>query len=643
MADFNRYRRLVVHAALVVIPSAQALAALDQLAMSDSPTLNSRLLDWSNDTSGNRALPPQNASPSVVPRSSARTAPAVPLSPALSTVQAASQGAPGGAQDELRARAREERSPTAATVAPSSVRSRSSETDPIPPATVPVSAPAAAPVVTSVATPVAASVVVPAPPAESTLARGPASTSTSAARPSDRRGAVNEQSHSEDIRRWARGLKGSAPGSRTTSSGIATPVENSASASDAIGLTRAVENAVQTHPSVRQAIGFLGQSNEFIDVAKAGYYPQIQGGVRSEYDNSQSNPYDRSMVQKAVVSASQMLYDFGKVSSAVEEAQAQRAASSARVLLSIDQLTRETTYAFIEAQRYRALADIARKQVERVSAIADLARKRRALGASTYSDETQAQSREASARATLLEMESQAQTWLQNLAYLSGLAQVKAVQTAIPDAFEIACVPTTPTWGLLPELLVAEAERAQALAALEGAGAQTLPTLSIEGSVGRALNASTQSGRRDDAMAMLNFSMPFYQGGSLGAQKRAAQSVLGAADAATNNARLTASRGLIEARNRAQGFQQRIGTLSERIETIMLTRDLYREQYLNLGTRSLLDLLNAEQEFHQSLFENTNNIHDMRRMQTDCLYSSGHIRKAFELDTVGMTGANLTP
>lgn len=600
MEDFNRYRQVVVCVALVVIPSAQALAASDPFATSDFPALNIRLLDWSNsDITPTGVRPAQTASPrSVVPVNSARTAPGVPVRPSLSTVRGASHDARNDTSDDRRASSGEQRSPAA-------------------PVTAPVAAPVAAPV--------------------------PASASAGAARPADRHSTTLEASHSEDFRRWARGLRNSALGPSRTSAGLPPSLGNQAGTEDALGLTRAVENAVQTHPSVRQAIGFLGQSNEFIDVAKAGYYPQIQGGVRSEYDISQSNPHDRSMIQKAVVSASQVIYDFGKVSSAVGEAQAQCAASCARVLLSIDQLIRETSYAFIEAQRYRALANIAKKQVERVSVIADLARKRRALGASTYSDETQAHSREASARATSLEMESQAQTWLQNLAYISGLADVKAVNPAIPDVFEIACVPTTPTWGLLPKLLVAEAERAQALAALEGAGAQTLPTLSIEGTVGRALNTSTQSGRRDDAMAMLNFSMPFYQGGSLGAQKRAAKSVLGAADAATNDARLNASRGLIEARNRAQGFQQRIGTLSERIETILLTRDLYREQYLNLGTRSLLDLLNAEQEFHQSLFENTNNIHDMRRMQTDCLYRSGHIRQAFELDTVGMVGANLKP
>src|SRR5690625_6430528 len=103
------------------------------------------------------------------------------------------------------------------------------------------------------------------------------------------------------------------------------------------------------------------------------------------------------------------------------------------------------------------------------------------------------------------------------------------------------------------------------------------------------------------------------------AQKRADAHALNAAGAAGNHARLTVSQGLLEAQSRARGYRQRIGLLAQRINSIQMTRDLYQEQYLELGTRSLLDLLNAEQEYHQANLEKTNNEHDMRRMQIDCL------------------------
>src|SRR5690606_7567100 len=143
------------------------------------------------------------------------------------------------------------------------------------------------------------------------------------------------------------------------------------------------------------------------------------------------------------------------------------------------------------------------------------------------------------------------------------------------------------------------------------ASAQTLPTLSLEGTAARALNAETHSGRKNDLTAMLNLSMPFYQGGGLRAQKRAASHALSAASEAINNVRLTAGQSLAEARNQAAGFQQRTNLLSERVDSIELTRDLYQDQYLELGTRTLLDLLNAEQEYQQSRITQANNRYDL--------------------------------
>lgn len=412
---------------------------------------------------------------------------------------------------------------------------------------------------------------------------------------------------------------------------------------DELDLVRAVSSAVSTHPSIRQATDMLFRSEESIRVAKAGYYPKIQGGLSTEHNNRDFDRYDERTLHRWTISASQMLYDFGEVASAVSGAEAARAAARGRVLLSIDQVARETSYAFIELQRYQALRAIAEDQVTGVAAIADLARERRVKGASTLSDELQAQSREEAARATLLDMQAQVERWRHSVLYLTGLDSLETLSTDMPDSFQLACRGDVPAWGLLPEVLVAEAEQAVAVAELEEISAQAWPTISLEVSAGRAINATPRTGSRNDASVMLNMSMPFYQGGSMQAQKRAAAHALNAAGAAGNHARLTASQGLLEAQSRERGYRQRIALLAQRINSIQMTRDLYQEQYLELGTRSLLDLLNAEQEYHQANLEKTNNEHDMRRMQVDCLYNAGQIRNALDLNGTVIAGVEVMP
>ena len=71
------------------------------------------------------------------------------------------------------------------------------------------------------------------------------------------------------------------------------------------------------------------------------------------------------------------------------------------------------------------------------------------------------------------------------------------------------------------------------------------------------------------------------------------------------------------------------------------TGKLYRMQYLQMGTRTLVDLLNAEQEFQQVRFEAVNSAHDLRRLQLDCLYNSVRTRAAFHLSGTVVRGVTL--
>lgn len=405
----------------------------------------------------------------------------------------------------------------------------------------------------------------------------------------------------------------------------------------------AVARAVSTHPNVQHAVSALSEAGEAINVARAGYYPQLRGGLSTEYNDGRVGNYDKKNVQRFTLSATQMLYDFGKVSSNVDRSEAERIAARARVLQSIDQVSRETALAFVEMLRYRALQGIAEEQIRGVTAIADLARERREMGASTLSDEMQAQAREEAAKAMLFDMQAQFERWQANLRHLTGGAPVDTVETAVPAWLQEACHAPQPDWNMVPALLVAEAQRVAAAAALDGASAASYPTLALEGSAGRALNARTTDGDRNEFSIMLNVSMPFYQGGALQAQKRAASHAVATADSAVRNAKLEVELGLSEARTRSQGFMQRTRMLEDRTSSILLTRDLYRQQYLDLGTRSLLDLLNAEQEYHQARIEHNNNQNDMHRMQIECLYSTGRLREAFDLDGSVIAGVEIQP
>src|SRR5690606_1294210 len=130
-------------------------------------------------------------------------------------------------------------------------------------------------------------------------------------------------------------------------------------------LESAVQDAVGWHPSVDRAIAALSAVGQEIEEAKAGYDPQIIRGIGP----SLAGRSGTSWRPRATLSGTQMLYDFGKVRSSVDGATAGERISRAELLLAVDGLARNTSFAVIEVQRYHALLAVAQDQLESLNAI----------------------------------------------------------------------------------------------------------------------------------------------------------------------------------------------------------------------------------------------------------------------------------
>lgn len=385
--------------------------------------------------------------------------------------------------------------------------------------------------------------------------------------------------------------------------------------------------AVDWHPAINQELGRILQEGEQIRVAKAAYLPQVQGGISTQFHSNTEGGATRRQVQMLNLSVSQMLYDFGKVSSSVGVAQAGELVAQAGLLSMVDEVARDTAGTVVDALRYAQLLRVAREQVDGVAAIAALARRRNELGASNQSDAVQAQARLAAARAAVLSMETERARWLSNLQSLTGLREPPEIDEELPLAMGRSCMTAKPQWDSIPAMLEARAERLRARAEQDLARANGLPTLSLKGQSNRALNSMPASYNGDGVTVALEVSAPLYQGGATVAQRRAATYATGAADAAMEKVRVKTERQLYETVTRALSGNEREDILLERERSTRQTRDLYRKQYLDLGTRSLLDLLNAEQELHQARMETINHRFDMSLLQLDCLQLSGGLRR----------------
>lgn len=393
----------------------------------------------------------------------------------------------------------------------------------------------------------------------------------------------------------------------------------------------AVQRAVSWYPAIDEASGRIYQADERIRAAQAGYYPKLNAGVNSAYKSNNQDGW-RPQLQ---VTASQLLYDFGKVSSAVETERAGKAFNHARLLLTVDNISRDTANALVEVQRYKLLSSLAKGQLEGVQKIAGLVNHRTDQGASTMSDKVQADARVESAIATQLQFQSELSRWQSVLASLLG-GGAPDPSTDVPAWLLKSCDMTNTDWDTMPAILEAQARKEEALAQLQASRAEAFPTVSLEASTGYDLNGSrdrnTSNDRQPDYTIGVNVSTSLYNGGQTGARKRAASYALQSADAAIRTARLDTQRAMMESRSQIGALSRLMGALETRAGMMSKTRDLYREQYVELGTRTLLDLLNAEQELHEARFQSANTIHDLRRLNISCLYNSGKMREGFKIE-----------
>lgn len=391
----------------------------------------------------------------------------------------------------------------------------------------------------------------------------------------------------------------------------------------------AVRIAVSRHPDIRAAEASLGQQSSLIEAARAGYRPRVQAEVTS----GEQGEFGTGQV--ATVGLTQMLYDFGKTGTAVERERAGERRERAALLLAVDGIIEGTVEALIEIHRQEALRGLFEEQIQSLGKVVEITELRAEAGAATRSDPLQARSRLESVRAALLATEAQLRQWRTRLRTYVGARAGDEVALAPHGLLEVAS--TDADIERLPALLVAEAEREQADADLRNARAQRYPTVSLEANANRRLG---QAGNRYEAMygrdtystTFVSVRGSLYQGGEISARTRAGASAVEAAQARLESERLAALDELQSYRDRIDGLTRRLAVLERRVASILETRDLYWEQYLSLGTRNALDLLNAEQEIGHSREELENARHDLWAAQLGHLLASGRARQAFALE-----------
>ena len=407
-----------------------------------------------------------------------------------------------------------------------------------------------------------------------------------------------------------------------------------------LGLSEAIHQALQRRPEITQSIANIAGQGASIDVAKAQYFPQISGGVSTA--DLTTGERGRQLLS---LSATQVLYDFGKIKTSVDIEKARLLKAQAEALVSIDDIAYQTASTMVNINRYLEIVKIAEQQIKGIARIAEIADLRAKAGISSQADPIQAQSTLEAAQSNLLTQQTQLKQYQQKLQTLLGY-DVRALQLSIPDTvIRNAGLYTEPNFAEIPKMMSAQVSVQVAQLDKESTKRSNYPTINIKGSLSQALNGRNPNNNEDDGLyssIMLEASSNFFQGGAHRARQRSASYAEQAAKAEVNTVYLDVLEQVRSIREQVENKQKQMEVLSLRKNTTARTKELYQEQY-KLGTRTVVDLLNAEQSIHSAAQEIENARYDIYAGLVQYIYVTGHSRDLYHLNHTSIQGFEILP
>jgi|AraplaCL_Cvi_mCL_1032061.scaffolds.fasta_scaffold00043_40 outer membrane protein len=389
-------------------------------------------------------------------------------------------------------------------------------------------------------------------------------------------------------------------------------------------LQDAFAQTYSTSPALNAARAQLRGTDEGVSIAKAGSRLQVNGTVGlSQSTNGIDNFSNGARVLTAQANLSYPLFQGGRVKNAINAAQSRVVAGRADLRTTEGNLFVQVVSAYMDVIRDASIVDLNRKNVDVLNTNLKASRDRFAVGDLTRTDVAQSEARLSLARSQLITAQGNLTasrenyrrvvgSWPENLQAPPALPKLpgdpdQAVSTALNNS---------------PAIQASAADVRAAAYDVGAARSQRLPTLSAIagpnynnylGTANRLVGLPDgTTGLRQSATANtfgLQMSVPLYQGGLAGARVRQAQ----AAQSVAQESGIDTERQVIATTRAAfasyEAAAAAITANQEAVKANELALEGVRAEN-RVGTRTVLDVLNAEQELLNSQVQLVSAQHD---------------------------------
>ncbi len=369
-------------------------------------------------------------------------------------------------------------------------------------------------------------------------------------------------------------------------------------------VAQSVQKAIEGNPEVAAKFNAFRASTDEIDVASGAWKPHLDlvaNGGRRTYTNSQSRPTDPNFYTGgARLELTQLLWDGLATHNEVDRLGHAKLLRYFEFLDATEQFGMEAARAYYDVVRYRKLVSLAEDNYVQHKVSFDQVQSRVKAGVGRGVDLEQVVARVALAESNLVteraNLHDVTERYLRIVGSLPPAENVSAVSmTRQLPATQAAAMETAS--GQSPAVAAAIENLRSARSAAQGRKSAFQPRLEarVRGADGHNLDGELY--QRKDATAEVVLTWNLFNGGTDSARERQYASLLTQAenlrDKACNDTRQTVA----IAFNDVRKLNEQLGYLDRNVVSIQKARDAYRQQF-DIGQRSLLDLLNAENELY---------------------------------------------
>ena len=401
-----------------------------------------------------------------------------------------------------------------------------------------------------------------------------------------------------------------------------------------------VKKAIVSNPEVQARWhAFLAAGHEQ-DVARGGYFPRLDltTGVGREKLDSPNLPTTQYTRRGGALTLSQMLYDGFATRDEVARLAHARLVRYYEVLDASETTALEATRAYLDVLRYRELSRLAQENFAQHDQVFGQIQERVQAGVGRRVDLEQAGGRRALSQSNMLTEASNLHDV--SARYLRIVGELPPGEMIAPALLDRGIPPDVETALKLayqgsPSFNAAIENVRTAQAEARGRQSNFHPRIDLRASTDISYNREGIAGRRDDQVIELVLNYNLFKGGSDRAQVRQYAERLAQTKELRDKVCRDTRQTLSIAYNDIENLGRQLGFLDQHQLAIEKAREAYRKQF-DIGQRTLLDLLDTENEYFQARRAYVNATHDHAIAHARTLAGMGTLLATLEVGREGL-------